>query len=296
LEKQQALLLPVPYFLLTFTLPSELREVARSHQKLVYHLLFRASADAMQRLASDERFVGGQLGMVGVLHTWGRNLSYHPHVHYLVPGGGLAADGSWHPSRANFLLPVKALSRIFRAKFRDGLRHGAPDCFADIPAKVWKEEWVVHSKPVGNGLGAVKYLAPYVFRVAISNHRILKLEHDKVTFRYRASDTGKLKICVLPAEEFIRRFLQHVLPKGFVKVRYYGFFSPGLRKRLAALRHQLDGLSVDQSPLSDVPDTDTLTTDDPASNVVVCCPSCGQMMLRGAIIPPRERSPPERCG
>lgn len=146
------------------------------------------------------------------------------------------------------------------------------------------------------GLGAVKYLAPYVFRVAISNHRILKLEHDKVTFRYRASDAGKLKICVLPAEEFIRRFLQHVLPKGFVKVRYYGFFSSGSRRRLAALRHQLDGLSVDQSPLSDVADTDTLTTDDPASNVVVCCPSCGQMMLRGAILPPRERSPPERRG
>jgi hypothetical protein len=296
LEKQQDLLLPVPYFLLTFTLPSELREVARSRQKLVYHLLFRTSADAMQRLASDERFVGGQLGMIGVLHTWGRNLSYHPHVHYLLPGGGSAADDSWYPSRANVLLPVKALSRIFRTKFRDALRRSAPDCFADVLAKVWKEEWVVHSKPVGNGVGAVKYLAPYVFRVVISNNRILKLDHDKVTFRYRASDTGKLKTCVLPAEEFIRRFLQHVLPKGFVKVRYYGFFSSGSRKRLAALRHQLDGLPVDQSPLPDVSDTDTMTTDDPASNVVVRCPSCGQEMLRGAIIPPRERSPPERCG
>ena len=114
---------------------------------------------------------------------------------------------------------------------------------------------------------------------------LLKLDHDKVTFRYRASDTGKLKTCVLPAEEFIRRFLQHVLPKGFVKVRYYGFFSSGSRKRLAALRHQLDGLPVDQSPLPDVSDTDTMTTDDPASNVVVRCPSCGQEMLRGAIIP-----------
>jgi hypothetical protein len=294
--QQQVLLLPVPYFLVTFTLPSELREVARSHQKRVYHLLFRTSADAMQRLASDERFVGGQLGMIGVLHTWGRNLSYHPHVHYLVPGGGLAADGSWHPSRANFLLPVKALSRIFRAKFRDGLRHSDPDCFADIPSKVWNEEWVVHSKPVGNGLGAVKYLAPYVFRVAISNNRILKLEHDKVTFRYRASDTGKLKVCVLPAGEFIRRFLQHVLPKGFVKVRYYGFFSPGLRKRLAALRDQLDDLSVDWPSVPEVPDTDTQTTDDladvTASSAVVRCPSCDQVMRRGAIIPPQKHSPP----
>ena len=217
-------------------------------------------------------------------------------MHYLGPGGGLAADGSWHPSRGNFLLPVKALSRIFRAKFRDGLRLSAPECFADVPTKVWKEEWVVHSKPVGNGLGAVKYLAPYVFRVAISNNRIVKLEHDKVTFRYRASDTGKLKTCVLPVEEFIRRFLQHVLPKGFVKVRYYGFFSPGLRKRLAALRHQLDGLPVDQSPLPDVSNTDTLTTDDPSPNIAVRCPSCDQVMLRGAIIPPRDASPPELCG
>jgi hypothetical protein len=296
LVQQQDLLLPAPHFLVTFTLPSELREMTRSHQKRVYHLLFRTSADAMQRLASDERFVGGQLGMIGVLHTWGRNLSYHPHVHYLVPGGGLAPDGSWHPSRANFLLPVKALSRIFRAKFRDGLRYSDPDCFADIPSKVWNEEWVVHSKPVGNGLGAVKYLAPYVFRVAISNNRILKLEHDKVTFRYRASDTGKLKVCVLPAGEFIRRFLQHVLPKGFVKVRYYGFFSPGLRKRLAALRDQLDDLSVDWPSVPEVPDTDTQTTDDladvTASSAVVRCPSCDQVMRRGAIIPPQKHSPP----
>jgi hypothetical protein len=197
---------------------------------LFIRLLFRTSADAVQKLAQDPRFVGGRMGMVGMLHTWGRNLSYHPHVHYVVPDGGCrpyrsGADGTWLPSRKNFLIPVKALSKIFRAKFRDALRKRAPDTFAEIPAEVWKKEWVVHSQPVGNGLSTLKYLAPYIFRVAISNQRILKLANGKVTFRYRTTDTGTLRTCTLPAEEFIRRFLQHVLPKGFVKVRYYGFLA-----------------------------------------------------------------------
>ena len=289
LEKQHDMLLPVPHFMLTFTLPSELRSVARSHQKLIYDLLFRISAAAAQHLARDSRFVGGQIGMVGVLHTWGRNLSYHPHVHYLVPAGGVAADGqTWLPCRKNFLIPVKALSRIFRAKFRDALRK--MDCFAHVPASVWKQEWVVHCQPVGSGFKALKYLAPYIFRVAISNNRILKLADGKVTFRYRASDTGKTRFCTLAAEEFIRRFLQHVLPKGFVKVRYYGFLSSGLRQRLAVLRQQLDALPTD------VTDTDTQiadhSTDTPSPHHAVLCSSCGQLMQRRSIIRPRARCPP----
>jgi hypothetical protein len=156
----------------------------------------------------------------------------------MVPGGGLAADGqTWLPARNDFLLPVKALSRIVRAKFRDALRR--TPLFTLVPASVWQQVWVVHCQPVGNGLTALKYLAPYIFRVAISNNRIIKLANGKVTFRYRASDTGKLRTCTLPAEEFIRRFLQHVLPKGFVKVRYYGFLASGCRKRLASIRQQL---------------------------------------------------------
>jgi hypothetical protein len=289
LEKQQDLLLPVPYFLITVTLPSELRRVARSHQKLVYDLLFRTSAASLQKLAQDARFVGGQLGLVGVLHTWGRRLAYHPHVHYLVPAGGLAADGTWLPASKTFLFPVKALSRIFRAKFRDALRK--TDCFADVPAAAWEKEWVVHCEPVGNGLAALKYLAPYVFRVAISNNRILKLAQGKVTFRYRDSDTGKLEICTLAAGEFIRRFLQHVLPKGFVKVRYYGFFSSGLRKRLAVLRQQLDSSPPDQPLLPEDTgrdaDTDTQPVDQqlpsPSADHDVRCPSCGQVMQRRPI-------------
>jgi hypothetical protein len=291
LEKQHDLLLPVPYFLLTFTLPGELRSVARNHQRQVYDLLFRTSAGAVQSLAQDGRFVGGQVGMVGVLHTWGRNLAYHPHVHYLVPGGGVTADGTWKPSRKNFFLPVKALSKIVRAKFRDALRKAEPDCFAQIPAAVWQQDWVVHCQPVGSGQHALKYLAPYIFRVAISNKRILKMVDGKVTFRYRTTDTGKFRNCTLPAQEFIRRFLQHVLPRGFVKVRYYGFLSSGLRPRLAALHRQLETLSADASPARMTDDQEDQDTTSPSKSFVPC-PSCGQGMRRGPRIPPKEYGPP----
>jgi hypothetical protein len=288
LEKQRDLLLPVPYFLLTFTLPGDLRPLARSHQRRVYDLLFRASADAVQYLAQEPRFVGGQVGMVGVLHTWGRNLSYHPHVHYLVPGGGVADDELWRPSRNNFLLPVKALSKVVRARFRDALRKADPDSFAQIPAQVWQKEWVVHCQPVGRGWHALKYLAPYIFRVAIGNRRILKLAHGKVTFRYRTTDTGALKTCTLPAQEFIRRFLQHVLPRGFVKVRYYGFLCSGLRQRLAALRDRLGALSAGPSPACVTDNRDAVSS--PYS--LVLCPSCGQVMRRGPLIRPTAHAPP----
>ena len=154
LEQQQAMLLPVPYFLLTFTLPAGFNEVAHAHQRLLYDLLFKTSAAATQQLAQEPRWLGGQVGMVGVLHTWGRNLAYHPHVHYLVPGGGLSTDGqSWLPARHNFLLPVRALSRVFRGKLQQALRHTA--CYARIPAKVWQQEWVVHCEAVGSGWNAL---------------------------------------------------------------------------------------------------------------------------------------------
>lgn len=238
LEHQHDLLLPVPYFMLTFTLPAPLRPVARSHQAFLYDLLFRTSASATQHLAADPRFIGGQLGLVGVLHTWGRTLTYHPHVHYLIPAGGVADDGqTWRPARDDFLVPVKALSGIFRARFRDALR--STELFDLLPASVWEQEWVVHCKPVGNGETAFKYLAPYIFRVAISNSRILRIENDQITFRYRASDSGQAKLCTLAVEDFIHRFLQHVLPKGFVKVRYYGLLSVAQRAQLTTLRQQL---------------------------------------------------------
>ena len=299
LEKQQELLLPVPYFLLTFTLPSALRRVARSHQRFIYHLLFRTAAAAVQLLARDPRFVGGQAGMVGVLHTWGRNLAYHPHVHFLVPAGGLSDDGqAWLPARKDFLLPVKALSKVFRAKFRDALRES--DCFDDVPASVWQQEWVVHCQPVGTGRSALGYLAPYIFRVAISNNRILKLADGQVTFRYRVSGAGQSKLCTLAAEEFIRRFLQHVLPKGFVKVRYYGFLAPGLRPRLASLRQQLGCSLVQQPPSTEVADCDAADRGGLqdaliaalSPNRIVRCPCCGQVMQRRPIIRAQGDKPP----
>jgi hypothetical protein len=288
LERQQEMLLPVPYFLLTFTLPAGLREFAQRQPWLIYDLLFRMSAAATQKLAQDPRFVGGQVGMVGVLHTWGRNLAYHPHVHYLVPAGGLASDGkTWLAARQKFLLPVKALSRIFRAKMRQALAKVDVEGF--ISADVWRQNWVVHCKAVGCGQLALKYLAPYIFRVAISNRRILKLVDERVTFRYRATDTGQERLCTLAAEEFIRRFLQHILPKSFVKVRYYGFFSSGSRPHLAAIRQQLgkDSVSVDEVQSGQVKKTITVL------ETVHRCPVCGRPMQPGGpILPAKGRSPP----
>ena len=274
LEKQQDFLLPVPYFLLTFTVPADLNEVIRSHQRLLYALLFKTSAAATQQLAQDPRWIGGQIGMLGVLHTWGRNLAYHPHIHYLVPGGGLSMNGqSWKTARNNFLLPVRALSRVFRGKLQQALRH--THCYARIPAKVWRQEWVVHCQGVGSGLNALKYLAPYIFRVALSNNRLLKLEHDCVTFQYRDTETGAEKRCTLGAQEFIHRFLQHVLPKSFVKVRYYGFFASTRRARLAALRQSLLA-TADSQPAHPIATSPGLPALQPHAFL---CPHCGQPML-----------------
>jgi hypothetical protein len=286
LDQQQDLLLPVPYFLLTCTLPASFNAVARSQQSLLYDLLFKTSAAATQQLAQDPRFIGGRLGMVGVLHTWGRNLAYHPHVHYLVPGGGLSADGqSWLPARHNFLLPVRALSRVFRGKLQQALRH--TDCYSRIPANVWQQDWVVHCEAVRSGLNALKYLAPYIFRVAISNNRILKSENDCVTFRYRTTETGAEKRCTLTAEEFIHRFLQHVLPKGFVKVRYYGFFGATQRAKLISLQQQLSQRTASTPSGEPQPKTSL-----PPSQPKILCPHCGRpMLLQRTLTPTSCRSP-----
>jgi predicted RNA-binding Zn-ribbon protein involved in translation (DUF1610 family) len=276
LDLQRDLLLPVPYFMLTFTLPEELRNLARQNQQRFYHLLFQASAEATQQLAKDPRFVGGQIGMVGVLHTWTRNLLFHPHVHYLVPGGGLQGN-HWLPSRPDFFLPVKALSQLFRAHFQRLLRN-SPLC-PQIPNHVWSRDWVVHCLPVGDGQAALKYLAPYIYRVAISNRRLVEfidkgcLEKSQVTFQYRTSDTGQLKFCTLSAEQFLQRFLQHVLPKGFVKVRYFGFFA---HNRHAALQLAQNLLSKETDPPSTDPHVESVSSA-PVSQKFLC-PACGTQM------------------
>jgi hypothetical protein len=296
LETQQELLLPVPYFLLTFTLPAELRPFARHQQKLFYSLLFQASAAASQQLARDPRFIGGQIGLVGVLHTWTRDLRYHPHVHYLVPAGGVAPDGqTWLAARKNFFLPVRALSRLFRGHFQRALQK--TDVYGLVPSRVWQQDWVVHCKPVGQGRTALKYLAPYIFRVALSNRRLVKMDttRDQVTFRYKDSKTGQTKFCTLPAEQFIHRFLQHVLPRGFVKVRYYGLFGPGSRKRLAHLQAQLGQPSSSVATPNPLPAPEPVappTPREPSEADPARCPVCGGVMRLRAILRPQARCPP----
>jgi len=279
LAQQSTLLLPVPYFFVTFTLPSQLRPLAKKHQKVIYNLLFRASAAATQQLAADPRFVGGRIGMIGVLQTWARDLTYHPHVHYLVPGGGMTEQG-WRLAKNDFLVHVKPLSILFRAKFRDGLKEAG--LFDQVPAEIWSQPWVVHSQPSGNGKAVLKYLAPYVFRVALSNNRILKVADGQVTFCFQDSKSGKKRTLTLTAEAFIHRFLQHVLPKGFVKIRYYGFLSSGNRPRLRQLQALL-GLKAD--PFNTDP-VAALADDLPI------CPKCGELLVWvKRLEPPRNRSP-----
>lgn len=292
LQVQQDLLLNVPYFFLTFTLPAELRGLVRANQKALYSLLFQSSAKVAQKLARDPRYIGGQIGLVGVLHTWTRNLIYHPHVHYLVPGGGLHSDGqTWLPARQGFFLPVRALSKLFRAAFRRGLEK--LKLFEKVPSKVWMQDWVVHCKPVGDGQAALKYLAPYIHRVAISNRRLLafdnrgSMENSQVTFQYRTSDTGQLKKCTLSVEQFFQRFLQHVLPHAFVKVRYYGFFGASVRRKLAPLQTMLGKPGSD--PLEPASASSQAESATPSK---ILCPSCGLPMIFQKNLSPQQcRSP-----
>ena len=170
--------------------------------------------------------MGGDLpGFFGLLHTWGRQLHYHPHIHYVVPGGALSTQKHrWHPSRIDFYLPIRALSKIFRAKFRDEIQKAG--LLANIPAELWHIDWIVNCQAVGACEHSLRYLAPYVFKVAISDRRILKVQNRTVSFRYKKPHSERWRTMTLEVMEFIRRFLQHVLPTGFMKVRYYGFMNP----------------------------------------------------------------------
>lgn len=280
LASQVDRLLPCPYFLVTFTLPSGLWEVARGHQRAIYSALFRASSEALRALAADPRYVGtDRLGFFGVLHTWGRTLEYHPHVHYVVPGGGLSAEGDrWLPSRADFLVPVKALSILFRAKSRDAMRdEGLLD---RVDPSVWRRDWVVHSQPAGDGRESLRHLAPYVSRVAIGDHRIVSCDDGRVTFSYRKVGSKRRRTMTLDAMEFLRRFLQHVLPSGFPKVRHYGFLSPAASVSLELVRWLIAlwaGLTyVLRSGRTEV-------VADRAGEPV--CPTCGGRLLRLGFLP-----------
>jgi len=274
LEKQQRLLLPVTYFMATFTLPAGLRSLVRSHQKDLYNLLFRASSASLQKLAQDPRHVGGTLGMLGVLQTWTRDLGYHPHIHYLIPGGGLASDGkTWLAAKSNYLVPEKPLARIFRAKFRDGLKK--LELFDQVGRDVWHQGWVVDIEPVGSGQAALKYLTPYIFRVALSNKNILDVNDRDVTFRYRDGQTHTTRTTTLPAERFMHRFLQHVLPKGFQKVRTYGLYHPKQRHKLELVKEHLQPLA----PTTMVSDS-SVQSKATVQPVRFYCPCCRVQMVQ----------------
>jgi len=266
LDRQMARMLPGHHFMITFTVPEELRDFIRSHQRICYTALFAASAEAMKKLCQDPRHVGGDLsGFFGVLHTWGRQLQYHPHIHYIVPGGAISTDdGTWQRSNDHFFLPVKALSPIFRAKFMDRMKKAG--VAGSVPKEVWQKPWNVNSQAVGKSETSIKYLAPYVFRVAISDRRIVKVADGRVFFTYRKHGSNRLRTMDLDAMEFIRRFLQHVLPKGFMKVRYYGFMSPNAAMSLEEVKAKIElayGFAVQKQPT------------EPKTKAVLTCRDCG---------------------
>jgi hypothetical protein len=277
LEQQKLQLLPVPYYLITFTVPEGLRAWLRSHQKLGYGLLLRESAQALQDVAGRPKYLGAQLGFLSVLHTWGRQLQYHPHVHCVVPAGGLDAEGlHWvSPRSPNFFLPQRVLAARFRTRLKTALR--APEALDTdpIPAAVWRQDWVVDIQPAGRGEPALKYLAAYVQRTALGPERILQDEQGQITFKYKDTQDRQWHVRVLPALEFIRRFLQHVLPKGFQRVRHYGWLSPAAAGRWRTILSLLEWHPPEPKPSVPPPRV---------------CPHCGSANL--ACLGQLPRAPP----
>jgi putative transposase/transposase-like zinc-binding protein len=236
---RKAELLACPYFHVTVTVPAELRAVLRANQRDGYAALMKATAQAIMELARDRRHVGGTVGVMAVLHTWTQQLVYHPHVHCLVTGGGVADDGrDWHPARAKFLVPTKPLAVLVRAKMRAALSKRRPDLM--LPEATWRKPWVIHCTAWGDGAEAVlRYLARYVFRVAITEGRIVGLDDNGVIIRHKHRKSGRWHTTRLVGHEFMRRFLQHVLPKGLHKVRYSGLWHPSRRDHAVRARQLL---------------------------------------------------------
>lgn len=232
-------LLPIPYFHVVFTVPQELNEIARFNQKLFYGLLFKASSETLKTISLDKKHLGAKTGFISVLHTWGQNLMFHPHVHCIVMGGGLSPDKKkWISSKPDYFLPVKVLSRMFRGKMlaylTEAMKAGElakAEIFTEACPSLYEKEWVVYAKPpFQKPENVVKYLGRYTHRIAISNQRIIDIDQGKVSFLWRDYRDNTKKIMRLDAAEFIRRFLLHILPKRFVKVRYYGLLSNRYRE------------------------------------------------------------------
>jgi Putative transposase/Transposase zinc-binding domain len=293
LAQRQSELLPVPYFHVVFTLPQQIARLALQNPKHIYTILFRAASETLFTIAADPRHLGASIGFLAVLHTWGQNLHLHPHLHCVVPGGGISPDGSrWIACRQSFFLPVRVLSRLFRKKFLKALRIAfrkgdlrlsgelqsliQPSAFQTLCRLAARVDWVVYAKPPFGGPERVlKYLARYTHRVAISNHRLQALEDGRVRFAAKDyADHGRTKTMTLDAVEFLRRFLLHVLPAGFVRIRHFGFLAHRVRKPKLELCRAL--LAARQPALLDSPAGADALGQDPHR-----CPSCklGRMIV-----------------
>jgi putative transposase/transposase-like zinc-binding protein len=283
-------LLPTNYFHVVFSVPHELNVLALDNSRLFYDLLFTASAQTLREVAADPQHLGAEIGVISILHTWGQNLLLHPHIHCAIPAGGLAPDHTrWIRPRYPFFLPVKVLSRVFRGKFLAGLKClyrskklqcvgpsaalADPRQFAQLIRRMHRQDWVVYAKPAfGGPLQVLRYLGRYTHRVAISNHRLLAFDGERVTFRWKDyTHDGKWKQMTLTASEFLRRFFLHVLPKAFVRIRHFGFLANCFRaRRLSLCRQLLTYLSCTPA----APDASQ------ASEAAVWhCPHCGAMMV-----------------
>jgi hypothetical protein len=310
LEAKAADLLNVPYFHVVFTLPSAVGPLALQNKRVVYGVLFRAVSETLSTIARDPKHLGANIGFLTVLHTWGQNLHHHPHIHCVVPGGGIALDGShWVTCRENFFLPVRVLSRLFRQKFLAYLSeafnngalhfHGRLETLAErrnwcrLLAKLGSSDWVVYAKPpFGGPTQVLKYLARYTHRVAISNRRLVSLENGKVTFRWKDYTQGnRSRTMTLDAAEFIRRFLLHSLPKGFQRIRQYGFLANRVRQEKLSLCRELLSDSNEGAMSGDVIAVENMGNDvEPRQEATVtdeACPACqkGRMVVVEVIIP-----------
>jgi hypothetical protein len=289
LAARQDELLPVGYHHVVFTLPHELSWLALQNKAVVYDLLFRASAATLLEVAADPKHLGAAIGFLSVLHTWGQNLLHHPHVHCVIPVGGLSPDRrQWVHPRYPFFLPVKVLSRVFRGKFVAALRRAfrlrrlsLPGClqplseasaFRAFLRRLFRHDWVVYAKPpFGGPTHVLQYLARYTHRVAISNHRLVNVADDQVTFRWKDyAHESASRLMTVSATEFLRRFCLHVLPKGFVRIRFFGFLAHRRRARdLPVCRRALESRQAHATP----------TTKTPARSIGWPCPRCGETMI-----------------
>lgn len=304
--KQAERLLPVNYVLVTFTLPSEFRQLFKSNQRLCYDLFFKESAITLQTMAADPRHLGGEIGMTGVFHSWKRDLGYHPHVHFIVPAGAWN-NGRWIDSPLTkdgnyFFLEVKALATLMRNRMMKSLRLHLSDAQRHtLPADAWRKRWNVQIQPVGKGDKALSYLSRYVQKTAVSKSTILASDPQHVTIGYIHRESGERRTATFTGQEFLRRFLQHVLPTGFTRVRHFGFLSYAAKRTYAEIRAAMAGRC---SALTAAEDTTPIlpSASDPTSNPEPtptkphkhCCPRCNVVMRFGEFWPANKvgRGPP----